>query len=195
MDTTTATSDGVFAPPPVNAAATAPAVSVQDSVSVGTNAADQQTITSRRQRFNTAGVVAAFAGAAILILGLVALARGEFDRTFTTPVFEVAGFDHTQVLTMIEIVFGGLLLVAGMTNSLSGMRILGAAGIIGAFVALIEPNVLGGKLEVEGGYATMILLLGAATLIAAAALPTIERQSRRVSTHHQADKSQNEQVS
>ena len=59
MGTVTNESDG-FAPPP------APQV-----VAVGTNAADQTTIVSRRQRFNTAGVVCAVAGAAILIFGLV----------------------------------------------------------------------------------------------------------------------------
>ena len=56
-------------------------------------------------------------------------------------------------------------------------------------MALIEPNVLGGKLEIEGGFATIIVLLGAATLIAAALLPTIDRSSSRVVTHHEVARS------
>ncbi len=170
--------DGAFAPPPT------PQV-----VAVGTTAADQTTVVSRRQRFNTAGVVAAVAGAAMLILGLVALARADLDGSFNEPIFQVAGFDHTQTLAFIEVVLGALLLIAGMSNSLSGMRVLGALTVIGALVALIEPNILGGNLELEGGYVTIVLLLGAATLIAAAALPTIERNSSRVSSHHAADHS------
>ncbi len=159
-----------------------------DNVHVGTDAAEHVLVSSQRQRFSMAGIVSAFAGAAILIIGLVALARGDFDSTVNEPVFEVAGFNHTQLLSMIEIGLGALLLIAGMANSMAGMRVLGGAAVIGSIVALVEPNALGGELQIESGHAWLILLLGAATLIAAAALPTIERQSRRVSTHHQADR-------
>ena len=155
-----------------------------------TNDADKTTVVSRRQRFNTAGVVCAVAGAAILIFGLVALARADLDGTFNEPIFQVAGFNHTQTLAFIEVILGAMLLVAGMTSNLSGMRVLGALTVIGAFVALIEPGILGGKLKLEGGFVMIILLLGAATLIAAAVLPTIERNSSRVSTHHEADRNQ-----
>jgi len=171
--------DGGFTPPPPP---------TQQVVESGSNAAEQTTTVSHRQRFNTAGVVCAIAGAAILIMGLVSLARADLDGSFNTPVFEVAGFDHTQALAFIEVVLGIMLLIAGMTNSLSGMRVLGAITVIGAFVALIEPGILGGSLEIEGGYAVLLLILGATTLIAAAALPTIERQSTRSSTHHEADR-------
>jgi hypothetical protein len=177
MGTATHETDG-FAPPP------APHV-----VAVGTNAADQTTVVSRRQRFNTAGVVCAIAGAVILIFGLVALARADLDGSFNEPIFQVAGFNHTQTLAFIEVALGAMLLIAGMTSSLSGMRVLGALTVIGAFVALIEPNILGGKLELESGYCVILLLLGAATLISAALLPTIERNSSRVLTHHEADRS------
>jgi len=158
--------------------------------STNENAADQTTVVSHRQRFNAPGVVCAVAGAAILILGLVALARADLDGSFNEPVFQVAGFDHTQLLAFIEVVLGALLLIAGMNSSLSGMRVLGAFTVIAAVVALIEPGVLGGDLEIEGAHAAIFLLLGAATLIAAAVLPTIERQRRTVSTHHEADQSQ-----
>jgi hypothetical protein len=158
-------------------------------VEVGTNAADQTTIVSRRQRFSTPGIVSALAGAVILIFGLVALARADLDGTFNEPVFQVAGFDHTQTLAFIEVILGVMLLSAGLTSSLSGMRVLGAITVIAAFVALIEPNLLGGELEVEGGFATILLVLGAATLIAAAVLPTIERQSSSVTTHHDEGRS------
>ncbi len=159
-----------------------------DSVHVGTDAAAQVLVSSRRQRFSMAGIVSSLAGAAILIIGLVAIARGDFDSTVNEPVFEVAGFNHTQLLSMIEVGLGALLLIAGMANSLSGMRVLGAIAVVGSIVALVEPNALGGELQIESGHAWLILLLGAATLIAAAALPTIDRQTRRVSTHQQADR-------
>lgn len=184
MDTVTNQSDGGFAPPPSQ-----PVVAVAaNAADQTTNAAEQTTTISRRQRFNTAGVVCAIAGAAILIMGLVSLARADLDGSFNDPVFQVAGWDHTQSLAFIEVILGLMLLVAGMTSSLSGMRVLGAITVIGAFVALIEPNILGGNLEIEGSYSVVLLLLGAATLIAAALLPTIERQSSRVSTHHEADR-------
>lgn len=158
-------------------------------VEVGTNAADHTTIVSRRQRFSTAGILCAVGGAIILIWGLVALARADIDGSFNEPVFQVAGFDHTQTLAFIEVVLGVMLLSAGLTSSLSGMRVLGAITVIAAFVALIEPGVLGGNLEIEGGYAVMLLVIGAATLISAAVLPTIERQTSHVSTHHDEDRS------
>jgi hypothetical protein len=205
MKIVTNESDGVFAQPgeavprqavlaePVVAPVVQPPQYVQvagtaDNVHVGTDAAEHVLVSSQRQRFSMAGIVSAFAGAAILIIGLVALARGDFDSTVNEPVFEVAGFNHTQLLSMIEIGLGALLLIVGMANSMAGMRVLGGAAVIGSIVALVEPNALGGELQIESGHAWLILLLGAATLIAAAALPTIERQSRRVSTHHQADR-------
>ncbi|MEQ1874093.1 MAG: hypothetical protein ABL953_10220 [Ilumatobacteraceae bacterium] len=188
MDTVTNQSDGGFAPPPATQVVT-PLAPAPQVVAVGTNAADQTTVISHRQRFNTAGVVCAIAGAAILIMGLVALARADLDGSFNDPVFQVAGWDHTQSLAFIEVFLGIMLLVAGMTSSLSGMRVLGALTVIGAVVALIEPGILGGSLEIEGSHAVALLILGAVTLIAAAALPTIERQSSRVSTHHEADRS------
>jgi hypothetical protein len=187
MDTVTNQSDGGFAPPPAMQVVT-PLAPAQQVVATGTNAADQTTVVSHRQRFNTAGVVCAVAGAAILIMGLVALARADLDGSFNDPVFQVAGWDHTQSLAFIEVLLGIMLLVAGMTSSLSGMRVLGALTVIGALVALIEPGILGGNLKIEGSHAVVLLILGAVTLIAAAALPTIERQSSRVSTHHEADR-------
>jgi len=156
---------------------------------VGTTAADHTTIINRRQRFNTASAVSGLAGAALLIMGLVALARADIDSSFSSPVFQVGGFDHTQMLAFIEVILGAMLLIAAGSNSLSGMSVLGGITMIGAIVALIEPNVLGGKLEIEGGFATIILVLGAVTLIAAALLPTIDRSSSRVSTHHEVDRS------
>ncbi len=188
MGSVTNEPNAVFAAPAPVQVVQAP-LQVPANVSVGTNAADHTTVISHRQRLNPASVVCGIAGAAILILGLVALARADMDGTFNEPIFQVAGFDHTQLLAFVEIVLGGMLLAAAGTSSLSGMRVLGSATVIAAFVALIEPNVLGGNLEIEGGYATLILILGAATLIAAAVLPTIERQSSRVSTHHEADRS------
>ena len=184
MDTVTNQSVGGLTPPP-SPQVVAVATNAADQT---TNAANQTTTVSRRQRFNTAGVVCAVAGAAILIMGLVSLARADLDGSFNEPIFQVAGWDHTQTLAFVEVMLGIMLLVAGMTSSLSGMRVLGALTVIGAFVALIESNILGGNLEIEGSYATLLLILGAATLIAAAALPTIERQSSRVSTHHEADR-------
>ena len=161
-----------------------------DTVSnVGTTAADRTTVINRRQRFNTASIVSFIAGAVILIMGLVALARADIDSSFSSPVFQVGGFDHTQMLAFIEVILGAMLLIAAGSNSLSGMTVIGAMAVIGAIVALIEPGVLGGKLKIEGGFATIILLLGAATLIAAALLPTIDRSSSQVSTHHEIDRS------
>ena len=161
-----------------------------DTVSnVGTTAADHTTVINRRQRFNTASIVSFIAGAVILIMGLVALARADIDNSFSSPVFQVGGFDHTQLLAFIEIILGSMLLIAAGSNSLSGMTVIGAIAVIGAIVAIIEPGVLGGKLQIEGGFATIILLLGAATLIAAALLPTIDRSSSQVSTHHEVDRS------
>ena len=186
-------SNAVFASPPVVQVPVQEVVQVpvHENVSVGTNAADQTTVINHRQRLNPAAVVAGIAGAAILILGLVALSRADLDGTFNEPIFQVAGWDHTQLLAFIEVILGAMLLTAAGTSSLSGMRTIGAATVIAAFVALIEPNVLGGNLEIESAHAILFLVLGAATLIAAALLPTIERQSSRVSTHHAADSSNN----
>ena len=129
-----------------------------DTVSnVGTTAADHTTVINRRQRFNTASIVSFIAGAVVLIMGLVALARADIDSSFSSPVFQVGGFDHTQLLAFIEVILGAMLLIAAGSNSLSGMTVIGAIAVIGAIVALIEPGVLGGKLKIESPRATPTL--------------------------------------
>lgn len=147
--------------------------------------ADETVVISRRQRFNAAGVACGAIGAALLILGLVGLARADLDRTFNSPVFHVAGFAHTQTLALIEVVLGALMLLAGMNSSFAGMRVLGAITAVGATVALIEPGVLAGELLIDRTYALVMLALGAATVLATVVLPTIEHESRVVATHHE----------
>ena len=114
MDTVTNQSVGGLTPPP-SPQVVAVATNAADQT---TNAANQTTTVSRRQRFNTAGVVCAVAGAAILIMGLVSLARADLDGSFNEPIFQVAGWDHTQTLAFVEVMLGIMLLVAGMTRGM-----------------------------------------------------------------------------
>ena len=89
MDTVTNQSDGGFAPPPAMKVVT-PLAPAQQVVATGTNAADQTTVVSHRQRFNTAGVVCAIAGAAILVVlsGIAATRLGSEFGTVPRPAVE-----------------------------------------------------------------------------------------------------------
>ena len=147
----------------------------------------RETVISRSSGyFSPATLVATIAGAVLLIFGLIALVRGGISGSVNDPTVNVGGFEHTPLLGLIEIGMGLLLLAAGLAGSVAMTRLLGAVLVIGAVVALVEPNALGDELTLEGRYVWLVLALGAVTLLASLLLPSIGARRTTTARHRRA---------
>ena len=151
----------------------------------------RKTVISRRSSgyLNPGTLVAAAAGAVLLIFGLIAIIRSDIVGSLQDPVVDVAGFEHTPLLGLIEIGAGLLLLAAALAGSLALTRLVGAVLVVGAVVALVEPNALGDELTLENGYLWLVLALGAATLLVSLLLPSIGTRSTTTARQQRAIRS------
>ena len=148
---------------------------------------ERETVISRRSgHVNPGTLVATAAGAVLLIFGLIALIRSDLVGSLQDPIVNVAGFDHTPLLGLIEIGVGLLLLLAALAGSLALTRLVGAVLVVGAVVALVEPNALGDELTLENGYLWLVLALGAATLLASLLFPSIGTRSTTTARHQRS---------
>jgi len=153
---------GAIATPVVPVTAAAPAASVR---------------TAYRARFAPDAIIAGIAGLAILLMGLIAIARGGFDGPMSDPVVEVLGFTHTTTLGLIEVVIGAALLLAGATRSRSAEIFFGALLGIGAFVGAVQTESFSHSLALESSMAWLMVIVAVVVVLSAMLLPRYVRQS------------------
>jgi hypothetical protein len=134
-------------------------------------------------RWSPGSALVVLAGAALAVVGIVALIRTEIDSTWYQPVEQVAGIDHTPLLAAIEVGVGALLVILG----LAGRRILTALvcvlAAIAAGVAAVDPAEVARELAIERSWA-IALAAGAAVLAVVSMMPwstrTVERRQPAV---------------
>jgi hypothetical protein len=157
----------------VEEAADAPArVAVDDQAAIG----NETVLTSRTTSFEPASIAASVAAIALLLLGGITAARAGVDGSLADPVVTVAGYTATAWLGLIEIGFGLVLLIAGLTRARSAILFLGIAGGVAALVAVFQPSVGGDSLAIEREFAVVAAIVMGA-IVAAALLPTARRSS------------------
>lgn len=138
------------------------------------------TVVTRRWHFSPAGLIGATVGAILLVMGLIGLVRGDLTGSINDPVYNVAGFAHTPLLSLLEIGAGVVLVLCGLTGWMSGMLFAGAVLVVAAVVALIETSPLSINLVIDRTYSWLILALGLVTVLAGWFMPTVGRADRRV---------------
>jgi hypothetical protein len=134
---------------------TTPAVYPTDVVSV-----------SRRWTFSAATCLGIVAGAVLIILGVVAIARGDLKGSVNDPVVSVAGWDHTPLLGLLEIAAGIVMLLSAFAAGAE--MFFGAVIAVFGIICLVEPKVLSDNLEIASSLAWVFIALGAIPAIAAA---------------------------
>ncbi len=109
--------------------------------------------------------VGVIGGAALIVLGTVAIARADLKGSFNLPIVEVAGWPHSPLLGILEIIAGAALVVV----SLSSIGELLVSAVIAGFgaLALIEPEILDDRLTIDSTYAWLLVALGGVGLLAA----------------------------
>ena len=131
-------------------------------------------------RWTPGNVLAALAGAALAVLGIVALTRTEVDSTWYRPVEQVAGIDHTPLLAAIEIGVGALLVILALAGSRSLLAFVCLAVAIAAAVAAVDPELVDRELAIDRSWA-IVLAASAGALAVLSMLPWPERVERRSS--------------
>jgi peptidoglycan/LPS O-acetylase OafA/YrhL len=114
--------------------------------------------------FHLGNLLAIAGGAALAIIGIVALVRGDLNESWDAPVTTVLDIDHTPLLAALEVAAGALLVLFGMTGR-RFLAMLAAVGVaVAAAVAAVEPGRLATQYALEEWWAWTVA--GAAAFVA-----------------------------
>jgi hypothetical protein len=126
--------------------------------------------------FHIGNVLTIAGGAALAVVGIVALLRGNLNSTWDEPVTTVLRIDHTPLLAAMEIGAGAVLMLLGLT----GVRFLALAGnvavAIGAAVAAIQPGRLETQYQLETWWAWTVAGVAAALALILLLVPSGRRK-------------------
>jgi hypothetical protein len=153
---------------------TVPERSVRRTMTVPSRSVER---TSAWPRVGLGPLLAISTGAALAVVGSVALVRTGIDATWFRPRVEVLDADHTALLGALEIAAGLLLLLAGLTGSRVPVAILGLAMALGATALAIEPEELQRELAIERWWAWTLAAAGVVLTLAALQAPRERRKA------------------
>jgi hypothetical protein len=122
-------------------------------------------------------LVAILAGAALAVVGSIALLRAGVDGTWFRPRVEVLDADHTALLGALEIGAGLLMVLVGLTGSRVAVAILGVTMALGATVAAIEPEELQRELAIEPWWAWTLAAAGVVLTLSTLQAPRDRRKT------------------
>jgi hypothetical protein len=127
--------------------------------------------TKARHQLTLAPLVSLVAGAALTVIGIVALIRTGVNETWFRPEAEVLGANHTQLLGVVEIGSGVLLLLLGLLGSRVLVAVAGLAGALLATAAAVEPAELARELAIERWWALTLAAAGVVLTLVALQAP------------------------
>jgi hypothetical protein len=153
---------------------TVPERSVRRTVTLPSRSRER---TSARPRLSLGPLVAVATGAAVAIVGAVAVLRAGLDATWYRPRVEVLDADHTALLGAVEIGAGLLLLLAGLAGSRVMVALLGLTMGLGATALVIEPEELQRELAIETWWASTLAAAGVVVTVAALQAPRQRRET------------------
>ncbi len=132
----------------------------------GEAAVERDVVVERSTSATPSVLLSLIAGAALVVIGVVTLLRGDITGSWKDPVVDVVGIHHTPLLGLIDI-GAGVLLLLGLLGSAGGRIFTGVVLAIGGAVLWIEADDLRPDLAAQWGYGAAILAVGALIAIAA----------------------------
>jgi hypothetical protein len=153
---------------------TVPERAVRRTVAVPSRSVER---TSAWPSMTLSPLLATAVGAALAVVGAVALLRTGIDETWFRPRVEVLNADHTALLGALEIGAGLLLLLVGLMGSRVAVAILGLALALGATAMAIEPEELQRELAIERWWAWALAAAGVVLTLAALQTPRERRRT------------------
>lgn len=147
-------------------------------------------VSTDRRTWSPAQLVAGAVGLFLVVLGAVALLRSGVE-TLTSPTSTVLGFVQTPLMAMISILLGAAFLAAAASalGVRGSLKFLGFIALGFGLVVAIEPNATTAWFGGSRTLGVLYMVIGAASLIAGWASPTITSHQRTstVSGHDRVD--------
>jgi hypothetical protein len=138
--------------------------------------------TVARAPWSPAQMVAIVIGTIFLLLGAVALARTGIDfENVSAQHVDVAGFHHTALLGLVELVVGLFLIGAGAMPGAgrASMTFFGVLLLGFGVVVLAQPSAFHRTLGTHGGHGALYVLTGVILMAAAMVSPVFFDRDRR----------------
>lgn len=136
------------------------------------------TVRERTWTFAPGQLVSFVAGAALVVIGVIAVLRAGVDGSLSRPTVDVLTYDHTAWLGIAEIGLGLLLMLAGSGAWGRPLSVLlGAATVIAGVLVNAEIDEMPEELGLEKNYGWALIALGAIVTLAAMALPVWRRRA------------------
>jgi hypothetical protein len=143
-------------------------------------AVHQSVATSYGRRYAFDSVVVGIVGVALLLMGLVAMARAGFDGSMDQPVVDVAGFTHTATLGVLEAAIGVCLLICAAATWRAGAVFFGVLLGVGAFVGAVQTDSFDRSLALESGLAWLCVVAAALVVVVSLLVPRVITNTTRV---------------
>lgn len=122
------------------------------------------TVTSARFPTPTQILVGAVAGA-LLVFGIIAIARGGFSGSLNEPSFTIVGIRHTTAIGLVEIGAGLVLGICAMAPGLRGLSgFLGVLMIAGGIAVVVDLSTRT-RLHTNRGLGWLAILFGAVVVL------------------------------
>ena len=171
-------------PPPYAVAEPAPVVEappvvVREVPATPAVALVNDTVTTARFPTPTQILVGAVAGA-LLVFGIIAIARGGFSGSLNEPSFTIVGIRHTTAIGLVEIAGGLVLGICAMAPALRGLSgFLGVVMIAGGIAVVVDLSTRT-RLHTNRGLGWLAILFGAVVLLSSLFAVRRTATSRRV---------------
>jgi hypothetical protein len=138
---------------------------------------ERRVATARSFHISPAQIITGLAGIVLLVIGLIAVAKGGLSGPVTDPVVDVAGFSHTPLLGLIEAGVGLVLLFCALWGSRASGVFMGTVIAVAGIVVAATPSSFADTLATEASYGWLLVVVGAVVALACLAIP--DRSSRR----------------
>jgi hypothetical protein len=123
-------------------------------------------------------------GAVLVVMGVLALVRGDLSGSWNEPIVMVNGWPHSPLLGLLEVIAGALLIVVSLSSA--GEFIVGAAIAGFGVIALVEPTVLDDELRIDSSHAWLMIAIGGVAVLSSVIASVGRRTVRAVHTTYLA---------
>lgn len=138
-------------------------------------------VVEKRKRWDVPAFLTAAYGAALAVVGALALARTGIDESWYRPVTHVADVRHSPLLGAIEVGVGALIVLALLLGLRTIAALVTLAAGVAATVVAIEPSLVNPELAIERGWA--VALAAVSLVLGLLLVATRDRRRERRVVH------------
>jgi len=140
----------------------------------------QRGATRSSRRLAPDSIIVGLIGLALLVIGLIAVARAGLDGPMDQPVVEVLGFTHTALLGIIEAALGLCLLICAAATSRAGAIFFGLVLAVAGVVGAVQTSTFRRTLALESSFAWIAAAAGGVVVLVSLLIPRTTVETTRV---------------